>query len=567
MASSSSAAHRISTAMERTGRWVFSQEVPSDIVIKVDDATFPLHKFILVAKSGYIRKKIIESDKSDLATLELKGIPGGADAFEKAARFCYGVNFEISVENVAALRCATEWLEMTEKSCEGNLAARADEFIAKAALITLPGAVALLKSCEKLLPFADKLRIVQRCVDAIGSKATQEANSPSRSPPDWWAAELAILSPPVFQKPLAAMKARGAAPKTLSTAVAVYAGKSLPDLLPLFTSCGRSPSVAAPSASTDRSAQRNFIESFIAILPTDQDAPLPVGFLCCFLRAAIFLNASAASRRDLERRIAPSLDQVAVGDLMAIAFDLSGQRLADLDSIRRIVTGFAEREVAGAAAQRAARVVDAFVAEIATEEDLPVSKFVGIAGALPKSLRRFDDDLYRAVDIYLKAHSGLDEIEREKACSVMDPLRLSYEARLHASQNKRLPVQVVLHALYYDQLKLRSTAADEPPVVAVGRGDESLAKENEALRSELARMKLYLTDIQRNQGSNSGKSAAVTALPAPPAAAKKTTFFTSMSKKLGKLNPFRQGSKDTSAIEGNGGVDLAKPRRRRFSIS
>lgn len=568
MASSSAAVRRLSTAMERTDRWVFSQEVPSDIVIKVDDATFPLHKFILVAKSGYIRKKIMDSDKSDLGTLELKGIPGGAEAFEKAARFCYGINFEISVENVAALRCATEWLEMTEKSCEGNLAARADEFIAKAALITLAGAVAVLKSCESLLPSAEKLQIVQRCVDAIGSKAAQEANSQSRSPPDWWAGELALLNPPFFQKALTAMKDRGATPKALSTAVAVYAGKSLPELLPLSTACGRGPSPATSSASTDRSTQRSFIESFIAIIPTDHDAPLPVGFLCCLLRAAIFLNSSEASRHDLERRISASLDQVVVGDLMAVSFDYSGHRLADLDSIRRIVAGFTEREVAGAAAQRAARVVDAFVAEIATEEDLPVSKFAGIAGALPKSARRLDDDLYRAVDIYLKAHPGLDEIEREKACSVMDPLRLSYEARLHASQNKRLPLQVVLHALYYDQLKLRSgSTADEPSTINVASGDEALVKENEALRLELARMKLYLTDMQRSQGSSTAKSTTVMALPAPPIVVKKTTFFSSVSKKLGKLNPFRQGSKDTSTIEENAGVDLAKPRRRRFSIS
>lgn len=235
-------------------------------------------------------------------------------------------------------------------------------------------------------------------------QAAQEANSPSRSPPDWWAAELAVLNPPFFQKALAAMKAGGATPKSLSTAIAVYAGKSLPELLPLSTACGRGPSPAAYGAGTDRSTQLNFIESFIAILPTDHDAPLPVGFLCCLLRAAIFLNSSAASRHDLERRISASFDQIAVGDLMAIAFEYSGQRLADLDSIRRIVTGFVEREVAGAAAQRAARVVDAFVAEIATEEDLPVSKFAGIAGALPKSARRFDDDLYRAVDVFLKVY-------------------------------------------------------------------------------------------------------------------------------------------------------------------
>lgn len=170
--------------------------------------------------------------------------------------------------------------------------------------------------------------------------------------------------------------------------------------------------------------------------------------------------------------------------------------------------------------------------------------------------------------LHLQAHPGLDEIEREKACSVMDPLRLSYEARLHASQNKRLPLQVVLHALYYDQLKLRSgSGPDEPAIVNVASGDEALVKENEALRSELARMKLYLTDMQRSQGSSTGKSTTVMALPAPPVAGKKTTFFSSVSKKLGRLNPFRQGSKDTSIIEEKAGADLAKPRRRRFSIS
>ncbi|KAK8949862.1 Root phototropism protein 2 [Platanthera guangdongensis] len=181
MAAAAPAAHRLSVAMERTGQWVFSQEIPSDIVIKVEDASFPLHKFILLAKSGYIRRKIMESDRSDLAIIELKGIPGGAEAFEKAARFCYGVNFEISVQNVTALRCAAEWLEMTEKSCEGNLAARADEFLSKAALGTLPGAVAVLNSCEGILAFAEKLRIVQRCVEAIGYKLWRLENLYSRN--------------------------------------------------------------------------------------------------------------------------------------------------------------------------------------------------------------------------------------------------------------------------------------------------------------------------------------------------------------------------------------------------
>lgn len=159
----------------------------------------------------------------------------------------------------------------------------------------------------------------------------------------------------------------------------------------------------------------------------------------------------------------------------------------------------------------------------------------------------------------LQVHTNLDELEKEKVCSVMDALKLSYEARVHASQNKRLPVQIVLHALYFDQLKLRSGAVVERDVTAERnqlQTDVTLVRENEELRSELMRMKMYVTDLKKNVDGTTSSSREV----------KKSTFFSSVSKKLGKLNPFKNGAKDTSTIE-DGPVDLIKPRRRRFSIS
>ncbi|KAB5534341.1 hypothetical protein DKX38_017427 [Salix brachista] len=131
----------------------------------------------------------------------------------------------------------------------------------------------------------------------------------------------------------------------------------------------------------------------------------------------------------------------------------------------------------------------------------------------------------------------------------------------------RLPVEIVLHALYYDKLKLRSGADDQPDADAIRsqlQSDVSLVRENEALRSELMKMKLYVSDMQKNQGSSTKGIAAA----APTATgSRKHTFFSSMSKTLGKLNPFKHGSKDTFHIDDNIGVDITKPRRRRFSIS
>ncbi|XP_015931746.1 root phototropism protein 2 [Arachis duranensis] len=553
---------RQSLAMERTGQWIFSQEIPSDVIVEVGEASYSLHKFMLVAKSNYLRKLIIEAQESDLTKIDLSDIPGGSEIFEKAAKFCYGVNFEITVYNVAALRCAAEFLQMTDDYCDGNLAGRTEDFLTQVGLSNLSAAVAVLKSCRQLLPFADEIKLRSRCIDAVSSKACSEASFPCRSPPNWWTEELAGLDVDSFGEVIAAMKQRGA--KT---------GVQLSD---------PGDSSDSDSSSNSRTEQREILQSIVSLFPSEK-AAFPINFLCCLLRCAIYLCASSSCKRELEKRISEILEHVTVDDLLVLSFTYDGERLLDLDSVRRIISGFVEKEKSesvfsagtfredfSAAMHRVAKTIDVYLAEIAAYADLTISKFNGIAVLIPKNARKVDDDIYRAVDIYLKVHPNLDEIEREKVCSVMDPLKLSYEARVHASQNKRLPVQIVLHALYYDQLKIRSGAEEDrkssPKTASVTAAttrnqqlhtDVSLVRENEELRSELMKMKMYISDMQKNGPGTTSSG---------PGPTKKPTFFSAVSKKLGKLNPFKQGSKDTSHIE-DMSVDLSKPRRRRFSVS
>lgn len=573
---------RLSLAMERTGQWVFSQEIPTDVKVEVGEANFALHKFMLVAKSNHIRKLILESKEADLTRIDLSDIPGGPEIFEKAAKFCYGVNFEITVQNVAALRCAAEYLQMTDKYCDSNLAGRTEDFLRQVALTSFSGALVVLKSCEHLLPLAHELNIVQRCVDVVSSKACIEANFPSRSPPNWWTEELSILDIGFFGKIITTMKLRGAKSLTVASAIITYAEKSLWDLVRDHSGNGIK-TTSIPDDSDIRIRQRELLESIVALLPSEK-AAFPINFLCCLLRAAIFLRATSSCKNELEKRISTILEHVTVDDLLVISFSYDGEKLFDLESARKIISGFVEkeksvgvfnggdfREVCSTAMLRVAKTVDAYLGEIATYPELTISKFNGIAILVPKTARKVDDDLYRAVDIYLKAHQNLDEIEREKVCSVMDPLKLSYEARVHASQNKRLPVQIVLHALYYDQLRIRSGTEDnnntQNAITTRNQlqADVSLVRENEELRTELLKMKMYIADMQKNQVAAGGQGTSSTATKAPQGG-RKPTFFSSMSKRIGKLNPFKHGSKDTSNID-DGAVDITKPRRRRFSIS
>lgn len=370
---------------------------------------------MLMAKSGLVRKMIMESPSAELSRINLSEVPGGAEIFEKAAKFCYGVNFEITVHNVAALRCAADYLEMTERYCDENLADRTEDFLACAALTTLSGAAAVLKSCESLLPIADHVNLLKRCVDVVSTKASNEANFPSRSPPDWWAAELAALNISSFQKVIATMKSRGAKTPALASAIIAYTDKSLRDLV--RDQSGAAASAAPPADAAVRKTQRLVLEAIVALLPpVDKSSvsggtALPISFLGCLLRAAIFLNVSVPCKNELERRVSAVLEHVMVGDLLVLSFTYDGERLFDLDSVRRIIAGFVEREQgarvygaapASAAMQRVARTVDAYLAEIATDGELSISKFTGIAYLIPKTARKVDDDLYRGVDIYLK---------------------------------------------------------------------------------------------------------------------------------------------------------------------
>lgn len=133
-------------------------------------------QFMLVAKSNYIRKLILESKETEVTRINLSEIPGGPEMFEKAAKFCYGVNFEITVHNVAALRCAADYLQMTDKYCDNNLASRTEDFLAQVALTSLSGALVVLKSCENLLPLAEELKIVQRCVEIASAKVLNSSH-------------------------------------------------------------------------------------------------------------------------------------------------------------------------------------------------------------------------------------------------------------------------------------------------------------------------------------------------------------------------------------------------------
>ena len=60
----------------------------------------------------------------------------------------------------------------------------------------------------------------------------------------------------------------------------------------------------------------------------------------------------------------------------------------------------------------------------------------------------------------LQAHPTLSEHERKRLCRVMDCQKLSIDACMHAAQNERLPLRVVVQVLFSEQVKISNAIAN-----------------------------------------------------------------------------------------------------------
>ncbi|KAI3760893.1 hypothetical protein L1987_51295 [Smallanthus sonchifolius] len=534
--------------------WFCTTGLPSDVVVDVGDMTFHLHKFPLMAKSKRLHEMITEKERNltvegeseqdgdeeireekkpetetEYAYVTLPDFPGGSETFETAAKFCYAVKIEVSSANVAQLRCAGEVLEMTEEYCEDNLISKTERFLSQTVLRSLKESIKTLQSCEDLLPLAESLGIVQRCIDLIVSKASSSdpslfgwpvnevTNSVSAAVSSHeislrimraagaggggvrWFDELVHISPPFFLRLISAIKSRDLNPEIIENCLISYAKTHIPGV---NRAGRRSSSSSIPS----EIEQKELLETIITNLSEQNGSRSSPAVALYFgmLRAANILNASDACRAILERKIGSQLEQATLDDLLIPSYSYLKETLYDVDCVQRILAHFLHTveqistgevigdEISGEEENRnrsvtlmlVGKLIDGYLSEIASDTNLKPEKLLELAFALPEKARLYDDGLYRSVDVYLKAHPWLTEADREKISGVMDCRKLTLEACAHAAQNERLPLRAVVQVLFFEQLQLRqaiagtlmSVPSDVQRVPDVVQQDESVAE-------------------------------------------------------------------------------------------
>ncbi|MQL85228.1 hypothetical protein Taro_017735 [Colocasia esculenta] len=554
---------------------IFS-DVVGDITVEVDGQSFLLHKFPLVSRSGRVRKMVADSRDPELSRLELTDVPGGSEAFELAVKFCYGANFEINTSNMANLRCVAEYLEMTEDYREENLIVRTETFLTEVVMQSLEKCVEVLCACEKLLPVAEEVGIIGRCVDAIALNACREqlvsglaqlecdatSDRVKIGYQDWWVEDLSLLRIDLYKQVIAAMRKTGVRSKSIGASLMHYAQSHLRDI---------SKHNVWDSGMAAADEQRVIIETIVGLLGSEKTVPVPLTFLFGMLRMAVMVDAAHSCRHELERRIGFQLEMVTLDDLLIPSLQ-TGDSLFDVDTVHRILVNFLHRieeeddeepfkcgyesEGTGSPSHdsmlKVGRLIDNYLAEIAPDPYLKLQKFVAIIELLPDYARVIDDGLYRAIDIYLKTHPSLTESECKKLCKLIDCQKLSQDASNHAAQNDRLPVQMVVRVLYFEQLRLKSafsgssgdgffsqrmiSSGIQSAAVSPRDNYASLRRENRELKLEISRMRVRLSELEKEQAfmkqdmkeNKSGDH--------------RRAFFTSLSRGLGRMGLFSPGN-------------------------
>ncbi|KAI4315057.1 hypothetical protein L6164_027905 [Bauhinia variegata] len=149
----------------------------------------------------------------------------------------------------------------------------------------------------------------------------------------------------------------------------------------------------------------------------------------------------------------------------------------------------------------------------------------------------------------MQEHPGISKSERKRICRLMDCRKLSTDACMHAVQNERLPLRVVVQVLFFEQIRATTTSGGNSTPELPGSirallpggshgssrstttnteeewDDVATTEDIKALKGELAALRLSGGDSGRGSDRNSN---------AEKAAASKMKVFL-MSKVLSKI--------------------------------
>ncbi|KAG2239885.1 hypothetical protein Bca52824_091244 [Brassica carinata] len=456
-------------------------DLDSDVTVNVGEFTFYLHKFPLLSKSNRMQRLVSQASEEKTDEITILDIPGGHKAFEICAKFCYGITVTLNAYNVTSVRCAAEYLEMTEDVDRSNLIYKIEVFLNSGIFRSWKDSIIMLQTTKSLLPWSEDLKLVGRCVDSISAKMLVNPEVVSWSythnrklsgldkiveksqdnviPKDWWVEDVCELEIDLFKRVMTAVKSSGRInSEVVGEALRYYVARWLPEPL-------------------ESSLNKHLVETVVFLLPRVNRAMSysTCSFLLKLLKVSNLVGAGEIVKEDLVENVSLKLHEASVKDLLLHEVELVYRivdkfmayenRSSDDDRYKDCVLGNGSLLSVG-------RLIDAY---LASNRDLTLSRFIELSELIPESSRPVHDGLYKAIDSFLKEHPELTKLEKKRLCGLMNVRKLTSEASAHAARNERLPLRVVVQVLYFEQLR-----GNHSPVGSVAASSHSpLVKKTE----------------------------------------------------------------------------------------
>lgn len=364
--------------------------------------------------------------------IEIHDFPGGAEGFELISRFCYNNGgITTTVSNVPLLYCCAVFLGMTEKVSAQNLLKQTESFLEGLFYWSWKDIIVCLKSCESIFSYADSFGLVEKLICALlakiaqnsdlgliaasssssssspetpsglrlfspSSKTTSESAKPSTSSSKaWWFDDLAILPPQIIEKIIQSLGAFGTDNNSLV----------LTRFLLHYLKLGTHRKVHSSTQSGAFSSKC----AFLGLAETAANGVISAGkraFSCralfWVLRILSGFGLSKEGRLGLERLIGELLDEATLDDLLVSGHD---RGVYDVNLVIRLTKVFVNSDgVSIQKLKKVGKLVDKYLGEISPDQNLKLSKFLGVAESLPDSARNSYDGVYRAIDIYLEVN-------------------------------------------------------------------------------------------------------------------------------------------------------------------
>ncbi|MED6120024.1 hypothetical protein PIB30_017275 [Stylosanthes scabra] len=481
--------------------------------------------------------------KMNMMMIEINDFPCGPNGFELVSMFCYNNGkIQITVSNVLILHCSALYLDMSEQFFTNNLIQQTENFLDRIYHHwTWNDTLLSLKSCVSFHSYAETCGILDKIMLSLLAKIAQSSDpslllftpsSPSSSPSSpesnnrrlsfqatpktirhsfpnkaWWFQDLDSLPPQIIDKFLRCI---GCYRKhnnnlVLTRFLIDYLKKSVP------------------------SNNNNGSEYYSSIAETAAYGVIFVGkntFSCrtlfWVLRIVSCFGISEECRMEMERLIGGNLEQATLDDLLVCGHHMG--LYYDVNFVIRLVklfVGINENESESESAEKmrkVGRLIDKYLREVSADQNLKISKFLGVAESLPDSARDCFDNLYRAIDIYLESHPMIAFEERSRLCRCLNYNKLSFEVCKDLAKNPRIPPRIAMQALISQKAKIPASVFAinnngkgimDPSQIILYSSDSNntdnyFLEEKEDMKVSLESMKLRVRELEKlcNQMKN-----------------------------------------------------------------